>query len=439
MSLNAALADRALICVAGSVPHMPRLRRPSSGLFDRHVAFDPHVAATRQRLSAPTDRWRRSRRQGRLRSLLVGLGWLAACSPHAVADVLLVGPRRALQAPSDAAAVAKDGDVVRIDPGDYVDCAIWSASNLVLEAADGEAHVRDRACAGKAIWVIAGDDVTVANITFSGARVPDENGAGIRAEGRNLTVRNARFYDNENGILAAAVEGSTILIERSLFERNGKCAANCAHGIYVNRIDRLKIVDSAFREQQVGHHIKSGALALEVTGSTIEDGPDGTASYLIDVIAGGEVVIADNVMEKGPKSENWGTAIHIAGEAATPDAPAYRISGNRFRSDNPHEVAFVRNRTVVPAVLESNRIEGNVDPLVGPGTVDSGGKPGVSAVLGDRSGEQPVTTAGEEPAAGPAAFDELEAKLRFLKRLFEEELITEEEYTAKKEQLLRGL
>ena len=301
---------------------------------------------------------------------LIALGCLTACSPGVAAKVLLVGPDRSLQMPSEAAAVAQDGDVVRFDPGEYVDCAIWRASNLVLEAPEGAAHVRDRACAGKAIWVIAGDDVTVENVTFSGARVPDQNGAGIRAEGKNLTVRNSRFYDNENGILAGTVEGSTILIEGSVFERNGKCAANCAHGVYVNQIARLKVVNSIFRAQRVGHHVKSGALALEVIGSTIEDGPEGTASYLIDVTSGGEVVIADNQMQKGPKSENWGTAIHLAGEGAAADAPDYRISNNRFRSDNPHEVAFVRNRTVIPALLEGNRLGGNVVALVGPGSVD---------------------------------------------------------------------
>jgi hypothetical protein len=372
-----------------------------------------------------------------VRSLLVGLGWLVACTPGAGADVLLVGPRRALQAPSAAAQVANDGDVVRIDPGDYVDCAVWRASNLVLEAPDGAAHLRDRTCEGKAIWVIAGASVTVDNITFSGARVPDQNGAGIRAEGRNLTVRNARFYDNENGILAGAVAGSTILIERSTFERNGKCAADCAHGVYVGGIDRLKIVDSTFRAQRVGHHIKSGARALEVIGSTIEDGPEGTASYLIDVASGGAVVIADNVMEKGPKAENWGTAIHIAGDAASPDAPPYRISGNRFRSDNPHEVAFVRNRTVVPAVLEGNRLEGAVAALVGPGSVDAVPTPGAAAAAAGPNAE-PGAAADVEPAAG-AVFADLEAKLRFLKRLFEENLITEQEYTAKKAQLLKDM
>jgi len=410
--------------------HM-RFGWPSSG------ACDHRAASMRRRLGMSPEASRGIRRVG-VGALLVALGCLAAGAAGAAAEVLLVGPQRNLPAPSDAAAVASDGDVVRIDPGDYVDCAIWRASDLVLEAPEGAAHVRDQACGGKAIWVIAGDDVTVDNITFSGARVPDQNGAGIRAEGRNLTIRNARFLDNENGILAAPVEGSTILIERSVFERNGKCAQNCAHGLYVGRIDHLKIVDSTFREQRVGHHIKSGARTTEVIGSTIEDGPEGTASYLIDIVSGEELVIADNVMQKGPKAENRGTAIHIAGEGP-PDAPPYRISGNRFRSDNPHEVAFVRNRTVAPAVLEANLLEGNVEPLVGPGTF-ADQEPGVRPVARAEPGTKATPAPGDEaPAAGPAAFDDLESRLRFLKRLFDDELITEQEYTAKKAQLLGEL
>jgi hypothetical protein len=68
--------------------------------------------------------------------------------------------------------VARDGDIVRIDPGEYVDCAIWRANQLVLEAPAGEAHMRDRACDGKAIWVISGADVTVANIAFRAPEWP---------------------------------------------------------------------------------------------------------------------------------------------------------------------------------------------------------------------------------------------------------------------------
>jgi hypothetical protein len=59
-------------------------------------------------------------------------------------------------------------------------------------------------------------------------------------------------------------------------------------------------------------------------------------------------------------------------------------------------------------------------------------------VARDRPQPEPPAAGGEEPAAGPA-FDDLEGKLRLLKRLFEQDLITEEEYTAKKAQLLRNL
>jgi hypothetical protein len=107
-----------------------------------------------------------------------------------------------------------------------------------------------------------------------------------------------------------------------------------------------------------------------------------------------------------------------------------------LRSDNPHEVAFVRNETVAPAVLERNQLEGAVVALVGPGTVDK--KPGGAAVAGARLEEEPAASGGEEPAAGPTPVADLEAKLRLLKRLFEEDLITQEEYMAKKTQLLRS-
>ena len=98
----------------------------------------------------------------------------------------------------------------------------------------------------------------------------------------------------------------------------------------------------------------------------------------------------------------------------------------------------MRNRTVVPALLEGNRLGGNVVALVGPGSVDSD-QPGAEALARDRSEEGERAAGGEEPAAGAADHDDIEAKLRLLKRLFDEELITEEEYAAKKAQLLENL
>ena len=64
-----------------------------------------------------------------------------------------------------------------------------------------------QASQGKAIWVIQGDDTTVESVVFTGAAVVDKNGAGIRQEGKNLTVRRCYFHDNEDGILAGDKAG----------------------------------------------------------------------------------------------------------------------------------------------------------------------------------------------------------------------------------------
>ncbi len=119
--------------------------------------------------------------------------------------------------------MAKPGDVIRIAPGEYTDCAIWRASRLTIEGTGAGAVLANKSCAGKGIFIIQGNDTTVRNLTFAHAAVPDHNGAGIRVEGRNLTVEHSRFIDNENGILAGVIANSTIRIIDSEFRGNGKC------------------------------------------------------------------------------------------------------------------------------------------------------------------------------------------------------------------------
>ena len=126
--------------------------------------------------------------------------------------VLEVGPTQRLKLPSQAAAAAGAGDIIRIAPGEYADCAVWRASRLTIEATGDGTVLTGKTCAGKGIFVIDGNDITVRNITFMRAEVPDHNGAGIRAEGRNLTVKKSRFIDNENGLLANPKSESTIRI-----------------------------------------------------------------------------------------------------------------------------------------------------------------------------------------------------------------------------------
>src|SRR4030095_1641461 len=187
------------------------------------------------------------------------------------ARVLEVGSGKPFALPSQAAAMANDGDRIVISATTYIDCAIWRANNIVIEGIGPGVVISDKACAEKGIFVVLGNDVTVRGLTLARARVPNKNGAGIRQEGRNLTVERVKFIDNENGILGNSSPNSTIMIRNSEFERNGRCAEFCAHGVYFGNLALLRIEHSRFFETRQGDHIKSPAARTEVLNNQIAD------------------------------------------------------------------------------------------------------------------------------------------------------------------------
>jgi hypothetical protein len=299
-------------------------------------------------------------------AVLAAIG--AGAAPRAAARVIEVGPKRDFKLPSAAAAVARSGDIVRIDPGEYSDCAVWSADKLVIEGR-GIVVIRDKVCQDKAIFVTAGANIKVRGIEFAHARSSHKNGAGIRAEGANLVVENSRFTDNENGILSGPNLGSHILIRNSVFTGNGKCDPVCAHGIYIGTIGLLQVVNSTFLMQKEGHHIKSRALRSEIIATTIKDGPTGTASFSVDIPDGGSLVLRNDVIEKGPLSENHQAAVSIGEESKRNPTNELTIESNVFQNEGA-PTSFIRNETLTPARLVGNRLTGNAVPLAGPGTVN---------------------------------------------------------------------
>lgn len=281
-----------------------------------------------------------------------------------------VGPGRTYTAPSQVAARVNDGDRVEIAPGTYYDCAVWGADNLVIEGTGPGVILTDKTCAGKGIVVIDGNNVTVRNLTLQRARVPDGNGAGIREEGRNLTVDRVKFINNEEGILANPAPHSTIIVRNSDFERNGSCSQSCAHGIYVNASKLLRVEHSRFYETRQGHSIKSRALLTEVIDCDIEDGPNGTSSFLIDIPSGGSLVARGNTLEKGPKAENHTAAIAIGEEGVAQPTGELLIENNTFRNDGSYQTLLVWNLTATPAILKDNRLIGQITPLKGDGRIE---------------------------------------------------------------------
>jgi hypothetical protein len=306
--------------------------------------------------------------------------WIAIVP--AAARTWEVGPGRDLPGPAEAAKVAEDGDRVVFDPGVYRECAIWMASRLTIESRLPPATmnktvmtqtiVAGPTCADRGLFVFHGDDITVRGMVFQGARDSQHNGAGILMEGTNLTVEYSQFARNENGILAGGPPASVVRVRHSLFRGNGSCEGSCAHALYVGAlIARLEVSDCVFIDTHTGHGIKSRARVTIVHDSRIEDGATGSSSYLIELPDGGDGEIVNNVLQKGIHSSNKEAAISIGTEDARNRTHSLVIRGNKFTSDLPDPVFFVRNFTQTQARLTDNTLTGRVTALEGPGTVDS--------------------------------------------------------------------
>jgi hypothetical protein len=301
------------------------------------------------------------------------LALLTACLPRPVsAATLEVGAGRQYPLPSAAAAAAHDGDRVVIAAGRYADCTAWKANNLTIEGAGPDTTViTGKACAGKALFIAQGNAITIRGLALTGAHVPDFNGAGIRAEGGDLTVEHVRFANNEDGILAGALPGKTIIVRDSEFVGNGTCegGGGCAHGVYVGRIGLLRVEHSRFFQTRAGHDIKSRAQRTEVIGCDLEDGPEGTSSFAVDAPNGGAVVLRDNIVEKGPRSENHTAAFMIGEEGVTQPTPEIIVAHNTFRVEGGYSSYLVFNATPTRAVLTGNTLVGDASPLHGNGSV----------------------------------------------------------------------
>ncbi len=293
----------------------------------------------------------------------VGAGLLLySCMGNAA--VLQVGPGRSLKTPSAAAVKARDGDVIEIDAGTYAgDVAIWRQHRLTIRGTGEYAHLKadGHAAEDKAIWVIKGNGTVIEYVEFSGARVPDQNGAGIRQEGANLTVRHCYFHDNENGILGGAGE---VVIESSEFAHNG-FGDGLSHNIYIDRRTRRFTLRASYSHHaHVGHAVKSRARENHILYNRLSDEKTGASSYLIDLPNGGLAYVIGNILQQGPQAEN-ATLLSYGAEGALYGKTGLYVVNNTFVNDHETGV-FVRNASTTRPAKIINNI------FTGPGKVVSG-------------------------------------------------------------------
>jgi hypothetical protein len=285
--------------------------------------------------------------------------------------VLRVGPERRFKKPREAALAARDGDIIEIDAGHYLnDYALWAQNDLTLRGVGGMAHLHSEGIIpnGKAIWIVAGDNVLIENLEFSGAAVRHTNGAGIRHEGGRLTLSNTFFHNNEFAILSGKLPEADIEIRNSRFW-NQRRPVRHSHGIYIGKVRSLKLIGNHFKGTDKGHQVKSRALANLIAYNRIEDGKGGTSSRLVDLSNCGFSIVIGNQLHQAPSSQNF-NAIGYGPEGCERREDRRKrlyVVHNTFINEAPSG-DFVRNFVDADVVVGNNLVYGAGTTLTGPGT-----------------------------------------------------------------------
>lgn len=285
---------------------------------------------------------------------------LVLCSGAALAATHTVGSGKTYAKPCAAFAAAADGDTVEIDAAGSYDgdvCAI-SKSNLVIKGVGGRAHIDagGKDAGGKAIWIVQGHDTTIEDIELSGCAVPDKNGAGIRLEGANLTVRRAFFHDNENGILTGANPASTIVIEDSEFSRNG-AGDGYSHNMYIGEVKSFTLRGSYSHHAKIGHLVKSRALENRILYNRLTD-ETGTASYEIDLPQGGKSFVIGNVIQQSATTDNSAMISFARESKRNPETELWLVSNTLVNGKGSGTLVAVAADVGAKATLRDNVFTG---------------------------------------------------------------------------------
>lgn len=240
-----------------------------------------------------------------------------------------------------------DNDTVLIDGGIYFDdWTKWKKKNLVIIGLGTGTNRTIFRCTdvisnGKGIFVFetAGecDNAYVENIVFDRAQVTDSdgaNGAGIRFQAKNLTVKNCKFMNCQNGILEgnSAVTGSTVTIMDSEFENNGYQLPNdpthsgYEHHLYINASTSIFTLRNCYLHHPRGqaNSIKTRALNNFIEYNLVDEGDTGYGSYELNIAQGGKCIIIGNVFIQGTSGANHSIVGYDA--VTNPDQDFYFIN-----------------------------------------------------------------------------------------------------------------
>ncbi len=280
-----------------------------------------------------------------VRSLIIAVFCFAAMPAWAAIEIDSAGElKRAVWR-------AAPGEMITLAAGEYDIADLKIEADLTLRGQGAVVLYSSKPVAKGLLNPLPGVSLTVENLTFRGARSPDKNGAGIRNDGRYLTIIDCVFERNENGVLSTGDRDGKIVITGSTFARNGH-GDGYSHGIYVLRASKLEIEESEFIATHIGHHVKS--LADEtIIRDTLLDDADGTPSYAVDLSKGGRVLITGNTIIQSVDADNNTMINYDTSRGGA--AQSLEIAGNKI-VNRRRNGRFLRNDTDLTPIIFDNEI-----------------------------------------------------------------------------------
>jgi hypothetical protein len=255
---------------------------------------------------------------------------------------MVVGPGERVGTLSEAARLARDGEVIEVRPGSYRgQPALWTQDNLVIRGAGQRPVIIGDGKSGedKAIWVVRGGNVRIENIEFRGARAADGKGAGIRFEKGRLSVNACRFADNDLGIVTGSLAGMALEIADSEFVDAPRDGRATHHLLDVGMIGNLVVRGSRFQNGYLGDLVRSRARENFVLYNMLADGAGGKAAYELEFPIGGIAYVIGNVIGQSEATENPGI-VGYGGEGPGWPENALYLSHNTLLNDR-HAGSFL--------------------------------------------------------------------------------------------------
>jgi hypothetical protein len=258
---------------------------------------------------------------------------------------------------NDASRALQPGDTLEIGPGVYREPLVIRADGVHVSGS-GHVVIERTQAEGKAAIITRGDGIVIENIECRRIRVRDGNGACVRHEGRDLTLRQVYFHDAQAALLTGGDPGLVRIVDSRFSEVGWR---GRAHGIVVGggelQIENSQVVAAKSWAHAIQSHARTTRIANSLIGSL-----GSNDSRLIDLPRGGVLEIRDSILQHGPVSAN-SEAIGFAQSERLHREQQIVLTGNRvvLERDGPDRLFEFGDH--VPAMTLSGNLLINTEPF----------------------------------------------------------------------------